>query len=71
MSAVVARYEKAVAGRVNHGVPALLVTLALVLPLTIGLAPGSAAAFETPFLRKHSRSGPAPARPPRTEGAPG
>jgi hypothetical protein len=57
VSAVVAPYEKVVAGQ---GVPAFLVTLALALPLTIVFARVFAAVFETPFLRHRSWSGPAP-----------
>ena len=37
------------AGRVRPGVPAFLVSLALVLPLTIAFARVFAAVFETPF----------------------
>jgi peptidoglycan/LPS O-acetylase OafA/YrhL len=47
--------EKVVAGRVRQGVPAFLVSLALVLPLTIGFARVFSSAFETPF-REHRRS---------------
>ena len=43
---VVVVYEKVVAGRVRPGVPAFLVSLALVLPLTIGFARVFAAVFE-------------------------
>jgi hypothetical protein len=71
VSAVVARYEKVVPGRVSQGVPAFIVTLALVLPLTIGFARVFAAVFVTPFGRKRSWSGAERARHPRTEGAPG
>ncbi len=41
--------ERIVAGRVPEGVPFFLVSLALVLPLTIGFAWGFSAVFETPF----------------------
>jgi peptidoglycan/LPS O-acetylase OafA/YrhL len=54
-------YEKIVAGRVAQGVPAFIVSLALVLPLTIAVARISAAIFEAPFLRHHNES--VPARP--------
>jgi peptidoglycan/LPS O-acetylase OafA/YrhL len=43
---VVVVYEKVVAGRVAPGVPAFLVTLALVLPITIAFARVFAAVFE-------------------------
>ena len=46
---VVVVYERVVAGRVRPGVPAFLVSLALVLPLTIAFARVFAAIFETPF----------------------
>jgi peptidoglycan/LPS O-acetylase OafA/YrhL len=46
---VVIVYEKVVAGRVRQGVPAFVVTLALVVPLTVVFARAFAAAFETPF----------------------
>ena len=49
---VVVVYEEIVAGRVHHGVPAFLVTLALALPLTILFARVFASVFETPFLRE-------------------
>jgi peptidoglycan/LPS O-acetylase OafA/YrhL len=46
---VVVVYEEVVAGRVRHGVPAFLLTLVLVLPLTIAFARIFAAIFETRF----------------------
>jgi peptidoglycan/LPS O-acetylase OafA/YrhL len=49
---VVLVYEKVVRGRVRDGVPAFLVSLALVLPLTIAFARVFAAVFETPFRRR-------------------
>ena len=51
--------ERIVAGRVPEGVPFFLVSLAPVLPLTIGFAWGFSALFETPFRRQRSTSGPA------------
>ncbi len=48
-------YELIVAGHVHQGVPAFLVTVALVLPLTIVFARLFALVFETPFMR-HSSS---------------
>ncbi len=53
--------ERVVAGRVAQGVPAFLVSLALVLPLTIAFAWGFSLIFEAPFRRR--RSAPEPARP--------
>jgi peptidoglycan/LPS O-acetylase OafA/YrhL len=44
--------ELIVAGRVQRGVPFFLVSLALVLPLTIGFARVFASVFETPFRRR-------------------
>ena len=46
---VVVVYEKIVAGRVSPGVPAFLVSLALVVPLTIAFARVFASVFEAPF----------------------
>ncbi|MBV9356743.1 MAG: hypothetical protein JO023_14615 [Chloroflexi bacterium] len=68
---VVLVYEKVVAGRVGQGVPAFLVTLALVLPLTIGFARVFASVFEIPFLRHRSSSGAVGGQQPRAEGVPG
>jgi peptidoglycan/LPS O-acetylase OafA/YrhL len=53
---VVVVYEKVVAGRVARGAPAFVVTAAIVLPLTIGFARVFATLFETPFLRRRTRS---------------
>ena len=55
---VVVVYEKIVAGRVSPGVPAFVVSLALVLPLTIAFARVFASVFEIPFRRSSSRSNP-------------
>jgi peptidoglycan/LPS O-acetylase OafA/YrhL len=44
-------YELIVAGHVHPGVPAFLVTLALVLPLTIAFARAFASIFEFPFVQ--------------------
>jgi peptidoglycan/LPS O-acetylase OafA/YrhL len=52
---VIVVYEKLVAGRVGQGVPAFVVSLALVLPLTIAFARVFASVFETPF--RHARPG--------------
>jgi peptidoglycan/LPS O-acetylase OafA/YrhL len=46
---VVVVYERVVAARVSPGVPAFLVSLALVVPLTIAFARVFASVFETPF----------------------
>jgi peptidoglycan/LPS O-acetylase OafA/YrhL len=51
---VVVVYDKIVAGRVHQGVPAFVVTLALVVPLTTVFARVFAKVFETPF-RQHRR----------------
>jgi peptidoglycan/LPS O-acetylase OafA/YrhL len=55
---VVVVYEKIVAGRLHPGVPAFVVSLALVLPLTIVFAQVFASAFETPFRRSRSQTNP-------------
>ena len=65
---VVVVYEKIVAGRVRQGVPAFVVSLALVVPLTIVFARAFASVFETPFRR--SRSRPDPGRGARGRTAP-
>lgn len=49
---VVVVYSTLVAGRVHRGVPAFVVSLALVLPLTVAFAHAFAAVFEKPFLRR-------------------
>ena len=62
-------YEKIVAGRVSQGVPAFVVSLAIVLPLTIVFARLFASVFERPFLRPRSTRR-APRLPlPRAQGA--
>jgi peptidoglycan/LPS O-acetylase OafA/YrhL len=66
---VVVVYELIVAGRVSQGVPAFVVTLALVLPLTIVFARVFASAFEAPFRQPRSSSGAARGRHPRVDGA--
>jgi peptidoglycan/LPS O-acetylase OafA/YrhL len=63
-------YELIVAGRVSQGVPAFVVTLALVLPLTIVFARVFASVFEAPFRQHRSSSGAARRRRRRVEGAP-
>ena len=68
---VVIVYEKIVAGRVRQGVPAFVVSLAVVLPLTIAFARIFASIFETPFREHHSSSGAPRRQLPRPAGAPG
>jgi peptidoglycan/LPS O-acetylase OafA/YrhL len=58
---VVVVYEQVVAGRVRQGVPAFVVSLALVVPLTIVFARVFASLFERPFRQHRSREGPHPA----------
>jgi peptidoglycan/LPS O-acetylase OafA/YrhL len=53
---VVVVYERVVAGRVRQGVPAFVVSLILVVPLTIGFARVFSSVFETPFQRRRSWS---------------
>ena len=59
---VIVVYDTVVAGRVRQGVPAFVVSLAVVLPLTIAFAHVFASVFETPFcvkkprVREHRRS---------------
>ena len=67
---VVIVYERIVAGRVPQGVPAFLVTLALVLPLTIVFARVFASVFETRFRPRPARSAAARRQHPRAEQAP-
>jgi peptidoglycan/LPS O-acetylase OafA/YrhL len=68
---VVIVYDRIVAGRVRQGVPAFVVSLALVLPLTIVFARVFASVFETPFREHRSSSGTARRQLPRAAGAPG
>jgi peptidoglycan/LPS O-acetylase OafA/YrhL len=68
---VVVVYEKLVAGRVPQGVPAFVVSLALVVPLTIAFARLFASVFETPFLHHRSWSWAARWQHPRADPAPG
>jgi peptidoglycan/LPS O-acetylase OafA/YrhL len=62
--------QRIVAGRVQPGVPAFLVSLALALPLTIAFAWAFAAVFETPFRRARRASGPTLPQRPRAQGVP-
>jgi peptidoglycan/LPS O-acetylase OafA/YrhL len=64
---VVVVYEKIVAGRVRQGVPAFVVSLALVVPLTIVFARVFASVFETPFRQNRSWSGAARRPHPRAD----
>ncbi len=68
---VVVVYEKVVAGRFHQGVPAFVMTAALVLPLTILFSRIFASVFEIRFQRRRSWSG--AIRRPRhqAEGVPG
>ncbi len=61
---VVVVYYTVVAGRVPQGVPSFLVTLAIVLPATIGFARLFGAVFEIPFQRYRGWSALRAARPP-------
>ncbi|MEA2211362.1 MAG: hypothetical protein QOF83_1310 [Solirubrobacteraceae bacterium] len=67
---VVVVYEKIVAGRIHQGVPAFVVSLALVLPLTIVFARVFASVFESPWCQHHSRSALARWQHPRADRAP-
>jgi peptidoglycan/LPS O-acetylase OafA/YrhL len=67
---VVLVYEKIVAGRVAQGVPAFVVTLALVLPLTIVFARVFASVFETRFRSRPAGSVAARRQDPRVEQVP-
>jgi peptidoglycan/LPS O-acetylase OafA/YrhL len=62
-------YKLVVAGRVRPGVPAFVVTLALVLPLTIAFARVFASVFEPPFGRHRRASGGTRRRRHHLEGA--
>jgi peptidoglycan/LPS O-acetylase OafA/YrhL len=53
---VVIVYESIVAGRIQQGVPAFIVTVAIAVPVTIVFARVFASVFEIPFLRPHSPS---------------
>jgi peptidoglycan/LPS O-acetylase OafA/YrhL len=59
-------YDRVIVGRVSQGVPAFLVSLAIVLPLTIAFAHVFARLFEAPFRRPRSAA-PAGPRPPRVQ----
>jgi peptidoglycan/LPS O-acetylase OafA/YrhL len=68
---VVIVYELIVAGRVPHGTPAFVVTLALALPLTILFARAFASVFEPPFRRRPGAPGAARRPLAGVEGVPG
>jgi peptidoglycan/LPS O-acetylase OafA/YrhL len=68
---VVIVYDGIVAGRVHQGVPAFVVTLAVVLPLTIVFARVFASVFETPFRQRHGSSAAVRRQLPRAQGAAG
>ncbi len=63
-------YKLIVAGHVHQGVPAFLVMVALVLPMTIAFARVFASVFETPFMHR-SQSRVARLRHARAQGVPG
>ena len=76
---VVVVYEKLVAGRVRPGVPAFVVSLVLVVPLTVAFARVFASVFETPPRhrrrwtlpgRRHPPAGRARPWPPSGTGSP-
>lgn len=56
-------YDRVVAGRVRQGVPAFVVSLALVVPLTILFARVFASIFEIPFQQHHEHISAAQAGP--------
>jgi peptidoglycan/LPS O-acetylase OafA/YrhL len=60
--------ERIVAGRVATGVPFFLVSLALVLPLTLGFARVFAAVFEIPFQRPRTAAAVRAQPRPRAQG---
>jgi peptidoglycan/LPS O-acetylase OafA/YrhL len=66
---VVVVYERIVAGRVRQGVPAFVVSLALVLPLTIVFARVFASVFETPSRQRRRWPGAASRARPRANRA--
>jgi peptidoglycan/LPS O-acetylase OafA/YrhL len=68
---VVVVYETLVAGRVRQGVPAFVVSLALVVPLTIAFARVFASVFEAPFQHHRSWSRAARRQHPRANPVPG
>jgi peptidoglycan/LPS O-acetylase OafA/YrhL len=68
---VVVVYEKIVAGRVDQGVPAFLVSLALVLPLTVAFAWVFARIFERQPWRRRNSSPAVRGQRVRVNGAPG
>ena len=67
---VIVVYKLIVAGHVHQGVPAFLVTAALVLPLTILFARVFASVFEIPFQQHRSPASVAVLRHALAEGAP-
>jgi peptidoglycan/LPS O-acetylase OafA/YrhL len=61
--------ERILAGRIQAGVPFFLVSLAIVLPLTIGFASGFSTLFEARFRQRRKSSAGARPVPRRVEGA--
>jgi peptidoglycan/LPS O-acetylase OafA/YrhL len=68
---VVVVYEKIVTGRVGQGVPAFLVSIALVLPLTVVFAQVFARVFERQHWRRRNLSPAVRGQRVRVNGAPG
>jgi peptidoglycan/LPS O-acetylase OafA/YrhL len=68
---VVIVYDGIVAGRIHQGVPAFVVTLAIVLPVTIVFARVFASVFETPFRQHRASSAAIRQQLPRAQGAAG
>jgi peptidoglycan/LPS O-acetylase OafA/YrhL len=68
---VVVVYEKIVTGRVGRGVPAFLVSIALVLPLTVVFARVFARIFERQPWRRRTWSPAVRGHSVRVGGAPG
>ncbi len=68
---VVIVYDRLVASRVPHGVPAFAATLAIALPLTIVFARLFASVFEKPFVCHRTTTAAPRLCLPRAEGVPG
>jgi peptidoglycan/LPS O-acetylase OafA/YrhL len=64
-------YELIVAGRIGEGVPAFVISLALVLPVTIVFARMFAAVFEAPFRQRRKSSKLPGPQLSRSQGVPG
>ena len=68
---VVIVYDLVVAGRIHQGVPAFLVSLALVMPLTVAFARVFSSVFEARIQKRPRRSLATSPRPARPEGSKG